>query len=204
VRAQSRSDDPAAVGHSRRLEEAELLDKARRGNRDAIAELYHRHANAIYRYVYARVQDAVLAEDLTAQVFLKALEGLPSYEPSGTPFLGWLYRIAHARTVDHWRRQQRRREVPLTEDLPSAEPGADEISEAEAEWIAAIGLLAQLTDDQQEVILLRFIGEMSLAETATILAKTVGAVKAIQHRALASLARLLEQQETVDPYERGL
>jgi RNA polymerase sigma-70 factor, ECF subfamily len=178
----------------RRPEEAELVQKARRGDKKAIAELYHRYVHVIYRYVYARVRDAVVAEDLTAQVFLKALEGLSSYEPTGTPFVAWLYRIAYARTVDHWRRQGRRQQVPLTEDLPSNAPGAAELTEAEAEWITAIDLLAQLTDDQQEVIILRFIGEMSLAETATILSKTVGAVKATQHRALASLARLLEQK----------
>jgi RNA polymerase sigma-70 factor (ECF subfamily) len=194
---------PAATT-SRQSEEAELLDRARRGQKTAIAELYRRHVDAIYRYVYARVGDAHMAEDLTAQVFVNALEGLSGYEPKGTPFRAWLYRIAHARTVDHWRRQGRRQEVPLPEDLPSDAPGADELSEAEAEWAAAIDLLAQLTDDQQEVILLRFIGEMSLAETATILSKTVGAVKAIQHRALASVARLIEQGEIYYPNGRGL
>jgi RNA polymerase sigma-70 factor (ECF subfamily) len=173
-------------------EEAGLIARARNGDTAAVAVLYHRHADVIYRYVYARVRDVDTAEDLTAQVFLKALEGLSSYEPGNTPFVGWLYCIAHARTVDHWRRQGRRREVPLTEDLAFDSPWMDNI-EGEARWLAAMDLLAQLTDDQQEVVILRFMGDMSLAEVAVVLNKTVNAVKAIQHRALASLARLLEK-----------
>jgi RNA polymerase sigma-70 factor (ECF subfamily) len=148
----------------------------------------------IYRYTYARVGDASVAEDLTAQVFLKAFEGLPNYEPRGAPFSAWLYRIAHARTVDYWRQQQRRREVDLFDTLPAREPQPEEVVVAKSEWSAALGLLAQLTDEQRDVIILRFIEEMSLAEVAETLDKTVGAVKALQHRALASLARLQRER----------
>jgi RNA polymerase sigma-70 factor, ECF subfamily len=192
-RTRSRSHGPG--------EEASLIASSRQGEKEAIAELYHRHVDVIYRYVYARVRDAAVAEDLTAQVFLKAIEGLANYEPSGTPFLGWLYRIAHARTVDHWRQHGRRREVPLTDNIPSSGSWVEAIDDQER-WITAIDLLAQLTDDQQEVMILRFMGEMSLSEVALILNKTVNAVKAIQHRALASLARLLERRSTGYPDER--
>jgi len=133
-----------------------------------------------------------VAEDLTAQVFLKAVEGLPNYEPSDRPFAAWLYRIAYARTVDHWRQQQRRREVVLDESLQAAGPQPEDWLVLEAEWRTALDLLAQLTDDQQNVLILRFVGEMSLSEVAETLGKTVGAVKAAQHRALAALARLIE------------
>ncbi|MFC2036545.1 RNA polymerase sigma factor [Chloroflexota bacterium] len=170
------------------------MDLARRGDKQAIGELYRRHVDMIYRYTYARVGDVAVAEDLTAQVFLKALEGLESYEPRGAPFRAWLYRIAHARTVDHWRQQQRRQEVLLVDTVPAREPLPEEVAIAKAEWDTALGLLTQLTDDQREVIILRFIEEMSLADVAETLGKTVGAVKALQHRALASLARLLKQE----------
>jgi RNA polymerase sigma-70 factor (ECF subfamily) len=173
-------------------EEAGLIALARNGDKAAVAELYRRHVDKIYQYIYARVRDAAAAEDLTAQVFLKALEALPSYEPGSTPFLGWLYCIAHARTVDHWRRQGRRQEMQLIETLASDDPWLDYL-DAEGRWLTAMDLLAQLTDDQQDVMILRFMGDMSLSEVASILNKTVNAVKSIQHRALASLARLLQE-----------
>jgi RNA polymerase sigma-70 factor (ECF subfamily) len=109
--------------------------------------------------------------------------------------LAWLYRIAYARVVDHWRKQERRATLPLDDSLPAREPRPAERLEAEDDWVTAVDLLAQLTDDQQQVLMLRFIGEMSLSEVAETVGKTVGATKALQHRALASLARLLEEQE---------
>jgi RNA polymerase sigma-70 factor (ECF subfamily) len=192
----SRSTDGSGKKPSRKRDkENRLILRAKQGDKQAIAELYTGHVDAIYRYIWPRVRDEAIAEDLTAQVFLKALEGLPGYEPSGKPFLAWLYRIAYARVVDHWRKQERRATLPLDDTLPAREPRPGELLEVEDDWITAIDLLAQLTDDQQEVVMLRFIGEMSLAEVAEIMGKTLGATKAVQHRALASLARLLEQQE---------
>jgi len=183
----------------KREQEHELISRAQEGDKQAIGELYRAHVDVIYRYVWARVRDDSLAEDLTAQVFLKALEGLPTYEPSGKPFVAWLYRIAYARIVDHWRKLERRVEVPLEETLPSREPRPEDLLEFEADWIMAMELLAQLTDDQQDVVILRFIGEMSLADVAQTVGKTVGATKALQYRALATLARLLEERRGSDP-----
>ena len=174
--------------------EARLIDSAKRGDKRAIGELYRRHVDMIYRYTYARVQNAEVAEDLTAQVFLKALEGLPNYQSTGVPFRAWLYRIAHARTVDHWRQQQRRREVELLDSLPAKDPGPEDVVVAKSQWDMVVGLLGQLTDDQRDVVILRFIEEMSLAEVAVTMDKTVGAVKALQHRALSALARLMQQR----------
>lgn len=171
-----------------------MVTLAKRGDKVAIAELYSRHVDMIYRYTYARVRDVNIAEDLTAQVFLRALEGLDSYEPVGVPFRAWLYRIAHARTVDHWRQQQRRREVLLVDTIPAREPLPEDAAIASSQWETALDLIAQLTDEQRDVILMRFIEEMSLAEVALALGKSVGSVKALQHRALASLARLLRER----------
>ncbi len=192
----SSSKDGSGKKPSRqRDKENKLVLLAKQGDQQAIGELYNTHVDAIYRYIWPRVRDDTVAEDLTAQVFLKALEGLPAYEPSGKPFLAWLYRIAYARIVDFWRRQERRATVPLDDTVPASEPRPGELLEAEDDWVTAVDLLAQLTDDQQEVLMLRFIGEMSLSEVAETVGKTLGAIKAIQHRALASLARLLEERE---------
>ena len=188
------TDGSTSTRSQKREKELALIRRAQEGDKQAIGELYRLHVDVIYRYIWARVRDENVTEDLTAQVFLKALEGLPSYRPSGKPFLAWLYRIAYARVVDHWRKQERRVEVPLEETLPAREPRPEELLEAEADWVTAIDLVAQLTDDQQDVVILRFIGEMSLAEVAETLGKTVGATKAIQYRALASLARFLEKR----------
>ena len=191
-----RSKDGSGAKSSRdRDKENRLILQAKQGDKQAIAELYNGHVDAIYRYVWPRVRDETIAEDLTAQVFLKALEGLPAYEPSGKPFLAWLYRIAYARVVDHWRKQERRATLPLEDTMPAREPRPMDLLEAEDDWVTAVDLLAQLTDDQQEVLMLRFIGEMSLSEVAETMGKTLGATKAVQHRALASLARLLEERE---------
>lgn len=190
-----RSKDGSGSNSSReRDDEARLIQRAQQGDEPAISELYRRHVDVVYRYIWARVRDETIAEDLTAQVFLKALEGLPTYRDTGKPFLAWLYRIAYARTVDHWRQQERRVEVPLDEALPAGEPRPGAFLEMEDDWVTAVNLLAQLTDDQQAVLMLRFIGEMSLAQVAETLGKTLGATKAIQHRALASLARMLQDQ----------
>ncbi len=175
-------------------EETRLVIAAKRGDRQAIGELYCRHVERIYRYVYSRVHDRSVAEDLTSQVFLRMLEGLPHYEPSGKPFLSWLYRIACARTADYWRSEHRVPQVMLDESwlASMAQPG--DLLDKEADWCMAVELLARLTDDQQDVLILRFIGEMSLVEVAQIMGKTVGATKALQHRALVSLSRLWQNQ----------
>jgi len=189
------TDGSDSKGSRKRDKELELIRRAQQGDKPAIGELYRLHVDVIYRYIWTRVRDDSVAEDLTAQVFLKALEGLPTYQPTGKPFLAWLYRIAYARIVDHWRKQERRVEVPLDEALPTREPRPEDLLEYEADWVTAIDLLAQLTDDQQDVVILRFIGEMSLADVAETLGKTVGATKAVQYRALATLARLLEERK---------
>ena len=127
-------------------------------------------------------------------LFLKAMEGLADYEVTGAPFLSWLYYIARARTVDYWRRQQRWQKVALLHPLLEKAPRPEETVSRRDEWDAVLDVLHELTDDQQQVILLRFIEEMELEEVAAVLNKTVGAVKSLQHRALASLARLLKTE----------
>ena len=84
-------------------DERQLIEQARRGDRKALSELYRRHVDAVYRYVRLRVGDTTVAEDLTAEVFLRMLRDLKGYRYTNVPFVAWLYRIAYARTVDYWR-----------------------------------------------------------------------------------------------------
>ncbi len=177
------------------LDEALLVTRAKNGDEDAISALYQRHADAIFRYVLLRVNDVSVAEDLTAEVFLKALQGLSQYRITDTPLLAWLYRIAHSQTIDFWRRQARRRETPLAEDIPAKTPWPEELVTVMARWDAVLDGLTQLTDDQRQVIILRFIEDRDVKTVARRLGKTCGAVKSLQYRAVASLARLLQAHE---------
>lgn len=184
--------------------EAHLVERAVRGDKRAIGELYNRYVDRIYRYVYARVRSATAAEDLTAEVFVKALEALPNYTPTDRPLHAWLYSIARARTIDYWRRQDRRQQVELADSFPAKASPPHELLELEEQWAMAIDLIAQLTDDQQDVLLLRFVGELGLQEVAQVLGKTLGSVKALQHRALAALARLRATQTADRQDERSV
>ena len=176
--------------------ERDLIRRAQQRDADAFTELYRRHVDMIYRYVLLRVGDESVAEDLASEVFMRALEAIGDYEDRGAPLAAWLYRIASARVIDYWRRSDRQ-DVSIDAgsiDLPVDMPAND---------VIAYKLLAQslrrLTAEQQEVIILKYVEGYSLAEVAEITGRTEGAVKALQHRALASLARLMESDDDTAP-----
>ncbi len=171
------------------IDEQDLIRRAQRHDADAFTELYRRHVDRIFRYVLLRVGDELSAEDLTSEVFVRALESLDAYEDRGAPFAAWLYRIANARVIDHWR-SARRADVSLDngqDDVPVDMPATDVIAHR-----TLAETLARLTSEQQEVIILRFVEGYSTAEIAQLTRRTEGAVKSLQHRALASLARLMK------------
>jgi len=170
-------------------EETNLLRRLRANDLTAVAELHDRFAPAVFAYVYRRVGEQRLAEDLTADVFLKALEALRRDQFAHTALVAWLYRLAHNRVVDHFRRQ--RPQMTLPDDHPAADDVAAE-SQKRALHQAVRGALSRLTDDQQQVIALRFGEGKTASETARLLSKTEEAVWALQHRSLAALRRFLE------------
>jgi len=177
-------------------DEKALIELAKRRDPAAISELYQRNVDAIYKYVSYRVSDSNIAEDLTAEVFLRALESIETFTDTGFPFSAWLFKIAHARVVDHWRRQHRRPQAELDESI--ADDSHNDVHSAlDAEMnIAALSqALRLLSADQQQVLVLKFSSGLSNNEIAHILNKTEGAVKALQHRGLASLARILEKDQ---------
>ena len=174
--------------------DSKLIQLAIAGDVAATAALYERHVDAIYRYVAYRVNDPRAAEDITADVFLRALEGLNQYDERGLPFTAWLYRISHARVVDHWRAGHRHPIVPL-ESLSEQEMGSDDSALAVdvLQHRALRAALKVITSEQQEVLVLKFVQGLSNEEISPIVNKTVGAVKALQHRGLEALARLLKE-----------
>src|SRR5262245_48820662 len=155
-----------------RVEEQRLLQRAQRGDADAFAALYQAHVQAIFRYIYHRLNDTHVAEDLTSDVFVQAVKGLAGYVDQGKPFVAWLYRIAHARIVDHYRRTGRRpQESDIEEEEIAVHP---EMDQALARRQAARTLskaIAFLTDEQQQVIVLRFIEGYSLEKVAQLMDK---------------------------------
>ncbi len=176
--------------------EAALVEHAIAGDTDAFGELYLLHLDAIYRYVYFRVGDVHDAEDLTEQVFLKAWEALPGYRHCGNRFSSWLYRIAHNIVIDHCRHRSQL-SLPLADrgDEGSSQVAAlDRVIEAE-EAAALVKAVAQLPDDQQQVIILRFVEGLSHNEVAHIMDKSEGACRVMQHRTLAALNELLANMQ---------
>lgn len=180
-----------------------LIHRACAGDRDAIATLYRKHVQAIYRYITYRVPDEALADDLTAEVFLRMVEGLAHYTVNGAPFEAWLYRIAAARVADYYRIRHRRPQEPLTDqelDRADSPEGAIQYAEEKDELRAA---LRKLSDEHQDILLLRFVERKSHAEVAEIVGKSVSAVKSAQHRALMRLADLMGIENKGRHYLRG-
>ena len=168
-----------------------LIRRAQQGDPEAATLLYRRHGPAIYRYFLFRVSDELVAEDLTGEVFLQMVRGLPRFQYRGAPLSAWLYRIAHDRLVDHLRRSAVRQSEPLLESTPDDGLGPEAESIERAEQLQVRAAIAALTDEQQTVVQLRFVEGCSLEVTARIMDKSVGAIKAVQHRALRRLARVL-------------
>jgi RNA polymerase sigma-70 factor (ECF subfamily) len=170
-----------------------LVEQAQQGNRDALEELYLLHFDRIYSYLHMSVGNRHDAEDLTTQVFVKMLESIGKFRWRSAPFSAWLFRIAHNLAMDHFRANKR---WQPEEDVPEPDPG--ERSAAEEEALESIGrqsmleMIGKLSHEQQQVLTLKFVFNFSNAEAATILDKTEGAIKSLQHRALASLQRQLE------------
>jgi len=172
-----------------------LVDAARGGDRGALEELYLIHFDRIYSYLHVTVGNRHDAEDLTTQTFLKMLESIGKFRWGSAPFSAWLFRIAHNLAMDHFRAARR---WQPEEEVPEPEP--DESTSAEAGALDAIGqksmltLIDDLSSEQQQVLTLKFVFGFSNGEAATILGKTEGAVKSLQHRALVTLHKKLERQ----------
>ena len=173
---------------------ARLVERGKQGNREALEELYLIHFDRIYSYLHMSVGNRHDAEDLTTQVFVKMLESIGKFRWRSAPFSAWLFRIAHNLAMDHFRANKR---WQPEEEVPEPDPGDG--SAAEEEALEAIGrqsmleLIENLSHEQQQVLTLKFVFNFSNAEAATILDKTEGAIKSLQHRALASLQRQLDK-----------
>lgn len=161
----------------------------------SFGELYDRFVDRVYRYLYFRTGSHAEAEDLTEHVFLKAWEAIGRYRWQGRPFLAWLYRLAHNAHIDHVRTQKPTTSLNNDEhpiDVASPSSAMELARTLDAELLS--NALTQLTPDQQQVIILKFIEGMDNDEIALTMNKREGAIRALQMRALMSMRRVLEHQ----------
>lgn len=173
-------------------DELKLLARARALEQDALAEIHDHYYGPIFRYIAMRVGDHQTAEDLTSEVFLRLLSALRDYTAPDRTLRGWLYAVAFRVVKDHYRQQYRRQEQKLHEGIPARNPAPAEVVAEKITWERVQAALHLLSDDQQNVVALRFGAELSIRETAEALDKSEGAVKQLQLRAIASLTRHLE------------
>lgn len=167
--------------------------------------LYDEYVDQIFRYVYYKVGNLVESQDLTGQTFLKAFENINSYEMRDVAFSSWLYRIAHNLVVDFFRRESKRENVPIDEQppTPSTQGNPVETVLADLESERLYRAMHKLTHNQREVLVLKFIDNLSNAQVAEIMGISVGAVKSTQKRGLLSLNRILGNSSGTDYLERG-
>ena len=183
--------EPGRSPRFRSLDEA--VGRAIAGDGRAFDDIYRALSGPVYSYLTTQVRRREDAEDLTGQVFLEAMRGIRSFSGDGSAFRGWLFRIAHNRSVDLARRLAPRPEAGLEE--------AESIPEPIATEDRAIGGLAAslvwravdaLPEQQRRVVTLRLSAGLTSREIAEVLGKRIGTVKALQHRALVALAKSLK------------
>lgn len=177
------------------LTDDQALLKAASGDTEAFGVLYERYIARIYNYIYYRTGQASEAEDLTAKVFFRAYNHIGSYRNTGVPFSAWLYRIAHNLVANWHRDNSRNKEVPL-EDEPQIVHRGDlpETTVMNDQQVASLfKTLRGLTPDRQQLIILKFVQQLSNAEIGVIMGRSEGAIKSLYHRTLYNLKDELEK-----------
>ncbi len=171
-----------------------LIQAAQKGQADAFGELYTRHAEAVFRYLYAHVSERQDAEDLTEEVFMRVWRTLARFREQGAPFVAYLIRVGRNALIDHYRKHGRMEPEASTEDLMVADqsPGPAEALAASMEQAAVRRAMEKLREEHRLVLALRFLSELSPEETAQVMGRSPGAVRVLQHRALAALRDVME------------
>ena len=172
----------------------DVIERARNGDVAAFGEIYDTHVDSVYRYLLYRVREPSDAEDLTSEVFTRAFANIHRYRWQGKSFLAWLYTIARNAVTDRRRRDRPTVELDNAYGLAAEGPTAHDRAVLGEEVDALRGAVKHLTGEQQEVLVLRFIENMSSREVATILGKNEGAIRALQFRALGRLRKILRDQ----------
>lgn len=174
----------------------QLIARAQQGDAQAIGELYEYHRVSIFRYLYYRTGDPQTADDLTSEVFLRMIRALNSYRPQESGFLAWLFQIARNLLTDHYRKNRYRNHVELEDrQMVTTEAGSHPNGDAHLNSVVLQQALARLNDEQRDVIVMRFVTGMPIADVAQALNKSEDAVKGLQRRGLAALRDVLSDWE---------
>ena len=173
--------------------ERTTVDRARTGDQQALADLYDWYMPRVYRYVVARVGNPAEAEDLTEEVFLKMLGAIGDFRWREVPFSSWIFRIAHNCIATHYRKSAQRGGATseLSEDMLDGKPDVATAVEERITMDEVRRAAELLPEAQREVIALRFAVGLSIADTAKALGKREGNIKALQHKAVAKLQKML-------------
>ena len=176
-------------------DEESLVRRAQQNDEQALSRLYEEYFERVYRYVVVRVGNRLDAEDITSQVFVKVVQSLPSYKLRGAPFSAWLFRIARNQVIDNVRKRSIKVKTTWIEPSAVSQEDPTRLAELNIAIDELVKALALLTGAQREVIELRFVAGMSIAETAKIMGKSEGAVKALQYNALIALRKHLSDKD---------
>jgi RNA polymerase sigma-70 factor (ECF subfamily) len=177
--------------------EDEVLTRDSQGDRAAFGLLYERYIDRIFNYVYYRTGNLHDAEDLTARVFQRAMNHIKNYTDRGVPFSAWLYRIAHNLVANWHRDRSRRQEIPINDVpvLPSKGDHPERNLVRSQEEDALLKLIRRLPSERQNLLILKFVENMSNAEIGEIMGRSEGAVKSLYHRTLLALRDQLGDQQ---------
>ena len=168
-----------------------LVAEAQRGDPEAFGRIFDAYVGPIHRFIASRVRSPSDAEDLTQLVFVKALEALPRYEVRGIPFGGWLFRLARNAIIDQVRTRRDHLSLVAAVTRETEDAGPEAMAALRDDLDRVARALIELTDDQREVIELRFFAGLSVHETADAMGRQDGTVRGLQFRALAALRRSL-------------
>ncbi|MEN4041761.1 MAG: sigma-70 family RNA polymerase sigma factor [Anaerolineaceae bacterium] len=171
------------------------LQRAQQGDSAAISELYEQYRVSVFRYLYYRSSDPQVAEDLTSEVFLRMIQSLVDYRLTNSTFQAWLIQIAHNLVVDHYRKKSNQPHPILEENLVTREALSGVAYERKLNAITLRQALAQINEDQRDVIVLRFVAGMPISEVAQALRRSENAIKALQRRGLDALRKILTDWE---------
>jgi len=172
--------------------EEEIVADAKMGNQEAFQRLYNHYIDPIYRFVALKVGSKEEAEDLTHEVFLSSWQNLNGYQKRGLPFSSWLYRIARNKVIDHYRLKKPTVDLQLVQDeLVAPIVELEKTADVRIDMDRLKACLVKLSPTEQDVTIMRFIEELSHREIAEIMGKSEGAIRVIQHRAIANLKSLI-------------
>ena len=172
-------------------DEQQIVALAQQGQEEAVKFLYETHVDSIFGYIRYRVASVEIAQDLTSEVFLRMVRGLPNYKDQGVPFRAWLFRIAANLITDHYRQTGKNTLMPIPEDFESDDLDLLDEAVSKEETLRLRRALSTLPADYQDLLILRFVQDLPHTEIAKVMNKSTAALRSMQYRAVKALTQEL-------------